>query len=179
MPELLADGAEKPRNGVRIGHVHRQGQRQRARGPRLGQAVLAATANRDLPAICRETQRGSPPDSGCSSGYDDGLGGGYIVDNTLEGVYAFAGTCGGTAGVSENSLDGFSFYPNPTSQNLSLKSVENIESVSLFNLLGQKVLEANVNATTTDVNVSGLTTGTYIMKVTINGQVGTFKVLKN
>lgn len=116
---------------------------------------------------------------GLGEAYDDGLGGGYVIDNTLEGVYTFAGTCGGTAGVSENSFEGFAFYPNPTSQNLSLKSVENIESVSLYNLLGQKVLQANVNATTTDVNVSGLTTGTYIMKVTINGQVGTFKVLKN
>ncbi len=116
---------------------------------------------------------------GLGEAYDDGLGGGFVVDSTLEGVYTFAGTCGGTAGVSENSLDGFAFYPNPTSQTLSLRSVENIDSVSLYNLLGQKVLETNVNATTSDVNVSELSTGTYIMKVTVNGQVGTYKVLKN
>src|SRR5690606_40017850 len=30
---------------------------------------------------------------------------------------------GGTAGVSENSLEGFAYYPNPTSGVLSLKSV--------------------------------------------------------
>jgi hypothetical protein len=82
-------------------------------------------------------------------------------------------------GVSDNALAGFSYYPNPATEVLSLKSASNIESVSLFNLLGQQVISTEIGATTSDINLSGLTAGTYIMKVTVDGQTGTYKVLKN
>src|SRR5690606_7469841 len=72
---------------------------------------------------------------------------------------------GGTAGVSENSLEGFAYYPNPTSGVLSLKSVNSIDSVAIYKLLGQRVIDTKIGATTSDINLSGLTAGTYIMKV--------------
>ena len=81
--------------------------------------------------------------------------------------------------VADNTLGGFSYYPNPTSGTLSLKSVNNIDSVSFFNLLGQKVMDAKIGATTSEINISGLTAGTYIMHVSVEGQIGTYKVLKN
>ncbi|HAT67109.1 MAG TPA: hypothetical protein DCS66_21365, partial [Flavobacteriaceae bacterium] len=43
---------------------------------------------------------------------------------------------------------------------------------------GQKVIDLNVNATTTQVDVSRLSVGTYILKVSSNGQTGTYKVIK-
>ncbi|WP_347374388.1 T9SS type A sorting domain-containing protein [Aequorivita sp. Q41] len=101
-----------------------------------------------------------------------------IVDPTQEVVYSFQGECEPLS-VADNTLGGFSYYPNPTTGLLSLKSVNNIETVSIFNLLGQKVMDANVGATTTDLNISSLKTGTYLMQVTVDGQTGTFKVLKN
>jgi hypothetical protein len=45
--------------------------------------------------------------------------------------------------------------------------------------LGQQVISTEIGATTSDINLSGLTAGTYIMKVTVDGQTGTYKVLKN
>ena len=45
-------------------------------------------------------------------------------------------------------------------------------------MLGQKVIDQNVNATTSQLNVSNLATGAYIMKVSVNGQIGTYKILK-
>ncbi len=92
---------------------------------------------------------------------------------------AWSSVQGGTQGVSENALEGFAYYPNPTSDVLSLKSVNSIDSVSIFNLLGQRVIDTKIGATTSDINLSGLTAGTYIMKVTVAGQTGTYKVLKN
>ncbi|MCG2420210.1 T9SS type A sorting domain-containing protein, partial [Aequorivita sp. F47161] len=62
---------------------------------------------------------------------------------------------------------------------LSLKAASNIEAVSIYNLLGQEVLRTEVGATTSDINLSGITTGAYVMKVTVNGQTGTYKILKN
>ena len=92
---------------------------------------------------------------------------------------AWSSVQGGTAGVSQNALEGFAYYPNPTSNVLSLKSVNSIDSVAIFNLLGQRVMDTKIGATTSDINLSGLTAGTYIMKVTVAGQTGTYKVLKN
>ncbi len=92
---------------------------------------------------------------------------------------AWTSVQGGTQGVSENALEGFAYYPNPTSEVLSLKSVNSIDSVAIYNLLGQRVIDTKIGATTSDINLSGLTAGTYIMKVVVEGQTGTFKVLKN
>ncbi|MGO3182244.1 MAG: GEVED domain-containing protein [Aequorivita sp.] len=85
----------------------------------------------------------------------------------------------GVLSVADNALVGFTYYPNPTSGNLSLKSVNNIDSVTFFNLLGQRVLEVEIDATTSEVNLSGLKTGTYVMHISVEGQIGAYKVLKN
>ncbi len=92
---------------------------------------------------------------------------------------AWTSAAGETVGVSENSLEGFAYYPNPTNGALSLKSVNNIDSVAIYNILGQSVLSAKIGATTSDLDISALTSGTYIMKVTVEGETGTYKVLKN
>ena len=81
-------------------------------------------------------------------------------------------------GVDENALEGFSFYPNPADNILNLTSVELIENVAIYNLLGQQVLERDINASSSELNISALATGAYLMKVSINGQIGTYKVIK-
>ncbi len=81
-------------------------------------------------------------------------------------------------GVEANTIEGFAFYPNPANDRLNLTSIDNIESVALYNILGQKVIDLDVNATTTQVDVSKLSVGAYIMKVSSNGQTGTYKVIK-
>ena len=101
-----------------------------------------------------------------------------IPDPLMDGVYIWSGTCD-SLGVSDNALAGFSYYPNPATEVLSLRSANNIESVSMYNLLGQQVISTEIGATTSDINLSSLTAGTYIMKVTVDGQTGTYKVLKN
>jgi predicted aconitase with swiveling domain len=85
---------------------------------------------------------------------------------------------GTNLGVADNTFEGFSYYPNPTNGVLNLKSVENIEHVALYNLLGQSVVDLRVNATNSEVDMSALSTGTYLMKVTINGETGTYRILK-
>ena len=113
--------------------------------------------------------------------------------NTTSGLFTNLGSLGGdcaelgivsivgdaTAGVSDNILGGFSFYPNPSNDILNLKSVKSIDSVSIYNLLGQEVMQSKVNATYSQLDVSSLSIGTYIMKVNVNGEVGTFKIIKN
>ncbi|MEM0519416.1 MULTISPECIES: T9SS type A sorting domain-containing protein [Aequorivita] len=101
-----------------------------------------------------------------------------IPDPLMDGVYIWEGNCN-PLGVSDNALAGFSYYPNPVTDVLSLKAASNIEAVSIYNLLGQEVLRSEVGATTSDINLSGIATGAYVLKVTVNGQTGTYKILKN
>src|SRR5690554_4611638 len=103
----------------------------------------------------------------------------YNVDTIYDGVYTWIGDCEDVLSVEDNSLNNFTYYPNPTKEELNLKSSENIENVTLYNMLGQVVLKQEINATTSSIDVSRLSTGTYLMKVSINGHVSSFKVLKN
>lgn len=86
---------------------------------------------------------------------------------------------GDPLGVLEYSLDGFSFYPNPSSDVLNLKSIKNIENVSVYNLLGQQVINSRINATDSQLDISSLNIGAYIMKVEVKGEIGTYKLIKN
>ena len=86
---------------------------------------------------------------------------------------------GQQVGVKQNSIDEFSFFPNPANDVLNLKSVENLESVIIFDLLGQKVIESRANGTDSQLDISSLSTGIYIMKVQANGKTGSYKLVKN
>ncbi|NLN26420.1 MAG: T9SS type A sorting domain-containing protein, partial [Bacteroidetes bacterium] len=54
-----------------------------------------------------------------------------------------------------------------------------IESVELFNLLGQRVLVKKAGfQNEMELDVSFLSSGTYLLNVIIDGKIGTFKVIK-
>jgi hypothetical protein len=81
-------------------------------------------------------------------------------------------------GTEDNTIEGFGFFPNPAKDMLTLNSADTIESVEIFSIVGQQVMNQAINATSTDLNVSALSTGTYLMKVIVNGQTGVYKVIK-
>jgi len=104
---------------------------------------------------------------------------------------AFAGTSGGggfgyglyfdsktVLGVEENSLEGFKYYPNPANEILNLSAKNTIEQVSIYSLLGQKVLESTPNQTDAALNVAMLSPGVYILKLAVNGQSASYKFIK-
>ena len=61
---------------------------------------------------------------------------------------------------------------------LTMRAQENINSVAVYNMLGQQVYNANVNAMQSTVDMSNLSNGTYIVKVNINGTEGSVKVIR-
>ncbi|MCZ4320090.1 T9SS type A sorting domain-containing protein [Aequorivita viscosa] len=101
-----------------------------------------------------------------------------IPDPLMDGVYIWKGDCGFGIGVEENVFSEFSYFPNPATESISLKAAHNIESISVYNLLGQELIRTNIDASASSINLSELTTGAYIMKIIINGQTGTYKILK-
>ena len=55
-------------------------------------------------------------------------------------------------------------YPNPTASNWTVASSSIINSVKLFNLLGQKVFEKTSNDTKVNIDASNLETGVYMLQ---------------
>ncbi|RRJ90205.1 T9SS C-terminal target domain-containing protein [Flavobacterium macacae] len=72
----------------------------------------------------------------------------------------------------------FKAYPNPVKDFLNLSYTQDISDVAVFNLLGQQVLARKVNATESQIDMSSLSQGTYLVKVTVGDQVKTVKVMK-
>jgi len=81
-------------------------------------------------------------------------------------------------GTGENVIDGFVFYPNPMENVLHITSNTSIDNVVIYNMLGQKVINQNIGATSSILNVSDLSTGAYIMKVTADGQTASYQLIK-
>lgn len=82
-------------------------------------------------------------------------------------------------GLNSNSIYGFSMVPNPMTTILKFNALENIQLISIFNLLGQKVIKTSPNATETEFSVENLENGMYIVKVKVGNQFGVYKILKN
>jgi Secretion system C-terminal sorting domain/Fibronectin type III domain len=76
------------------------------------------------------------------------------------------------------SYANFKSFPNPIKDVLNLSYDKDITNVSVINFLGQEVLTSKVNNTNTKIDMSGLTTGAYMVKVTSDNEVKTIKVIK-
>ncbi len=83
-----------------------------------------------------------------------------------------------TLGLETPVLSTFQYHPNPVKNTLTLNAQNNIEQVTVFNMLGQAVLKLAPNTTTFEVDMTTLGSGTYFAQVTINNIVKTVKVVK-
>lgn len=72
----------------------------------------------------------------------------------------------------------FTAYPNPVRDILNISYTSEISSVRVINMIGQEVISRNINATSTQVDMSELSAGTYIVNVTVGDSVKTLKVVK-
>lgn len=102
-------------------------------------------------------------------------------------VWEYAGGSEGTflvsaydASLSSGSFDNanFSAYPNPVKDVLNVTYSTEISSIRVINMIGQEVISKNINATSTQVDMSQLSAGTYIVNVTVGDNVKTLKVVK-
>ena len=84
------------------------------------------------------------------------------------------------ASLSSGSFDNANFtaYPNPVKDVLNVSYTSEISSIRVINMIGQEVISKNINATSTQVDMSQLSAGTYIVNVTVGDNVKTLKVVK-
>lgn len=87
-------------------------------------------------------------------------------------------------GAAALGLDSFNasnirMYPNPTSSVFTIEANDAIESVSLYNVLGQEVLAKTFNSNLVTLDIANLQTGVYVVKTTIEGVTSTSRLVKN
>ncbi|MGH2666681.1 choice-of-anchor J domain-containing protein [Flavobacterium sp.] len=84
------------------------------------------------------------------------------------------------ASLSTASFDmnGFKAYPNPVKDVLNLSYTKEISNVSVHNLVGQTIMTKTLNATHSQLDLSTLSSGTYLVKVTVDNLVQTIKIVK-
>lgn len=72
----------------------------------------------------------------------------------------------------------FSFYPNPVSNVLYLSSLSNIDSVTIYDIRGTKVISELPKNTSHTINTDALQNGIYLMNILIEGKSETYKLIK-
>ncbi|OFY34127.1 MAG: hypothetical protein A2W91_06555 [Bacteroidetes bacterium GWF2_38_335] len=77
-----------------------------------------------------------------------------------------------SSSVGENDKVKFEMYPNPVTDKLSIKSEVNFESVQLYNVTGEIVLEKYCNSRSQVLDLSKFDKGVYIIKVNYLNQAG-------
>ncbi len=82
----------------------------------------------------------------------------------------------GTLSTTESVFQEFRIFPNPTNGLLKLESNLLMDSVKIYNVLGQNVMHLTSNIETVDL--SHLKNGMYFVQVEIEGKTSTYKVLK-
>jgi len=80
--------------------------------------------------------------------------------------------------VSNPIFNNFTFSPNPVTGVLNLNLDSPIEQVIIYNMLGQKVVSKTIGATTSQLDVSNLRAGSYLMTLKAEGQTATFHLIK-
>lgn len=80
--------------------------------------------------------------------------------------------------TEENTIEGFSFFPNPVQDVINIQSGQTVDQIVLYNIARQKVLDQKINATNAQLAVGDLTKGVYLMTATSGNVSSTYKVIK-
>jgi hypothetical protein len=72
----------------------------------------------------------------------------------------------------------FSYYPNPVIDFLNVSYSQDMTNVKVFNIIGQQLLNKEVNATTTQIDMSSYANGAYFIQVSTENAMKTVRVIK-
>ena len=71
-----------------------------------------------------------------------------------------------------------SFYPNPVKDIFEIKSINNINSIEVYTLLGQLVNSISINQKETNLDLSNLKKATYFIKIISDNKTETIRIIK-
>ena len=85
----------------------------------------------------------------------------------------------GSLSASVFESETFTYYPNPFHDILNMKFAQSANNIQIFNLLGQQVFANDLNEKEIQINLSHLSSGTYLVKANALDSFKTFKIIKN
>ena len=108
----------------------------------------------------------------------------FARGTSLVVTYHGAGNCGITTsnlGSESFNIESFKMYPNPTKHfvNVELPALVTEASVVIYDISGKKVKETTVTFDNAKVDLTGLTTGSYLMNIKTKDGEGTKTLLIN
>jgi len=80
--------------------------------------------------------------------------------------------------VQDISLFGFGFTPNPATDRIEMRANANIESVQVYNMLGQLILDQQIDNLNGTLDVSNLSIGSYLLTAQVEGRQGSYHFVK-
>lgn len=87
-------------------------------------------------------------------------------------------TVDAVAGVIENSKVKFEYFPNPTTDVLTINAGEIIDSIEIYDSTGRQVMNSKSGNATSKVYMANYTAGTYFVKVHTGNKIENITVLK-
>ena len=96
----------------------------------------------------------------------------------FDDIVQYKGDITQSGGTDDFSASKFSVFPNPVKDVLNIKSANAVDNVTVYDILGKVVLQENPGTISPSINMSGLSAGSYLVKVTIGNASKTVKVLK-
>ena len=88
------------------------------------------------------------------------------------------GKPGGDIYGNADKINMVKYYPNPVNNTLNVQANTTIQEIEIYNLLGQRVIVLKPNTSATEINMADLQAAVYMMKVTMNGNVEIYRVIK-
>jgi len=74
--------------------------------------------------------------------------------------------------------EGFTMFPNPVENKLTVSAKNEIKELSVVNILGQTIKTVTPNNRDYQLDISNLTSGIYFVKARVNNSEGTFRIVK-
>lgn len=81
-------------------------------------------------------------------------------------------------GTSDLNGAEFTYYPNPVKDVLNISAKSNVSKIEIFEMSGKQILSQNAEDKNIKLNLSTLSGGVYIVKVTSDKTTETFKIIK-
>lgn len=94
----------------------------------------------------------------------------YYVDDVLYND--------GFLGASDFDSAVFSVYPNPVQDILNINTAATVDAITVYDVLGKVVLQAQPDSVSPSINMSALSSGAYMVQITIGDATKTVKVVK-
>lgn len=90
------------------------------------------------------------------------------------------GACEYYLGLDQLQYEDIRIYPNPTSNKLNILSDASVSSIEIFDSYGKRCFAQSPDLTFTELDLSGLNSGIYLVQITTNtGQVTIRRIQRN